>query len=126
MDNNILQMIEKINARGETNQEMLKEIKQDLKETKEQAYKTNGRVIKLEDFSDNVKHFIEAQTMKNDKHDTKIDTLEKYLWRFIGAGTVIMLAGGLFTRLYIKSIVNESLVGFEERYNIKYEKNNTD
>lgn len=101
---------------------VLHEIKMDVKETKIQTTKTNGRVTTLETWSEKVNEFIEAQVKKNDITDEL-----KGNWRWlIGIGSTVILLGGTLSALYIKDVAQASarkaIAELEANYQIKIEK----
>lgn len=100
----------------------LGEIKADVKETKEHAKYTNGRVTKLEEWSSQTSSLIE-ELVKSKKEVETIKTDLQSKWTAVRwASAIIITVGGLTLTLYTKEISRDTaqkiVSNLESKYNL--------
>ena len=91
--------------------ELLQEIRSDGKETLEQAKKTNGRVGRLEEWSDGTKLIIEKLLKEGKDIDKDVSVSKAKIWTAIA---VLMLLGGAITTLAIMAIDSKIEKGIKQ------------
>lgn len=81
-------------------QEDIKEIKSDVKETKEQALKTNGRVNRHDDEFVHLHQSLLLMAKKNEEFDSELEVERAWRQRLVG-GIVVMNVFMLPPMLYV-------------------------
>lgn len=79
---------------------MFKEIKQDIKDTKNHVIENNTRVSKLEDVTIFLKETIQQQQHEITNQRQEINTLMRWRWILMGGGVMVGIVFSLIQFLY--------------------------
>ncbi len=95
--------------------EKLEEIGSDVKETKVQTIRTNGRVGVLEEWSEDARVVIENNT-------ENINALTNFRYWIIGTGASFLILGGTIASLIYYNIDRKISAGIDSAFNERFSK----